>query len=85
MEKCYNINSILVSRALLKKDCSYPAGKAWLGPPGRKERGGGKDIERRGTDIRQRKREQREIGLGHPDEREGQRERIERARERQQQ
>ena len=44
-----------------------------MGPPdereGQEERGGGKDIERRGTDIRQ-KREQREIGLGHPDERE---------------
>ena len=52
-----------------------------MGPPdereGQEERGGGKEIERRGTDIRQ-KREQREIGLGLPDEREGQRERIRR-------
>jgi hypothetical protein len=57
--------SLSLGLLLLKKDCSYPAGKAWLGAPGRKsdKRKGGKgQREERGTNIRQ-KREEREIGL----------------------
>ena len=58
------------SGASKKKDCSYPAGKAWAAPGQREEQE--ERTERRGTDIRER-REERELGLRQEEKERGER------------